>query len=90
MNNQVVVNPEKIDIFVSEVRNFLESLSSSVNHLNHSFKTLSNSWQNRKRNEFENQYIKLLQVLKQFENSSKEKIQYLNTLSHKAKEYLSS
>lgn len=90
MNNQGVVNTEEIDIFVFEVRNFLERIDSSSNILNHSLETLANSWQDRKRNKFEDQYIELLQVLKKFKNSSKEKIQYLNVLSHKAKDYLSS
>jgi len=90
MSNQVVVNPEEIDIFISEIKTFLESLSSSTNRLNHSFETLGNSWQDRKRHEFEQQYRELLQVLKQFENSSEEKIQHLNVLSHRAKDYLGS
>lgn len=90
MSSQVYVNPEEIDIFTSEIRNFLESLSNSTNRLNHSFETLANSWQDRKRNEFEEQYRALLQVLKQFENNSEEKIQHLTVLSHKAKDYLGS
>ena len=90
MSSQVVVNPEEIDIFVSEIRNFLENLSSSSNRLNHSFATLANSWQDRKRAEFEEQYKELLQVLKQFENSSEEKIQHLTVLSQRAKDYLGS
>ena len=53
MSNQVNINPEEIDVFVSEIRNFLESLSSSTNRLNHSFETLATTWQDRKRNEFE-------------------------------------
>lgn len=90
MSNQVNINPEEIDIFVSEIRNFLESLSSSTNRLNHSFETLANSWQDRKRNEFEEQYRELLQVLKHFENNSEEKIQYLKSVSEHQKNYLGS
>lgn len=90
MSNQIVVNPEEIDVFIVEIRNFLESLLSSTNRLNNSFETLANSWQDRKRNEFEEQYRELLRGLKQFENSSEEKIQHLNVLSHRAKDYLGS
>lgn len=88
MSNQVVVNPEEIDNFISEIRFFLDSLSSSTNRLNHSFEVLANSWNDRKRNEFEEEYRELLQVLKKFENNSEEKIQYLNILSQRAKDYL--
>ena len=90
MSNQVVVDPEEIDVFISEIKTFLENLSSSSNRLNHSFETLANSWQDRKRSEFEEQYRELLQVLKHFENSSEEKIQHLNVLSQRAKDYLGS
>ena len=90
MSNQVNVNPEEIDIFISEIRNFLESLSSSTNRLNHSFETLANSWQDRKRTEFEEHYRELLLVLKHFENNSEEKIQYLKSVSEHQKNYLGS
>ena len=88
MSSQVVVNPEEIDVFVSEIRVFLENLTNSTNRLNHSFENLANSWQDRKRNEFEEQYRELLQVLKRFESSSEEKIQHLSILSQRAKDYL--
>jgi len=88
MSSQVVVNPEEIDVFVSEIRVFLENLTNSTNRLNHSFENLTNSWQDRKRNEFEEQYRELLQVLKRFESSSEEKIQHLSILSQRAKDYL--
>jgi uncharacterized protein YukE len=90
MSNQVVVDPEEIDNFISEIRAFLENLSDSSNRLNHSFVTLANSWQDRKKNEFEEQFHELLQVLKRFEDNSEEKIQHLNLLSQRAKDYLSS
>ena len=90
MSNQVVVDPEEIDKFISEIRNFLENLSDSSNRLNHSFGTLANSWQDIKKNEFEEQFHELLQVLNRFENSSEEKIQHLNVLSQRAKDYLGS
>lgn len=90
MSSQVFVNPEEIDRFIAEINNFSESLSSSTNRLNHSFETLADSWQDKKRHEFEEQYRELLQLLKQFENSSEEKVQHLNILSHKAKDYLGS
>ena len=88
MSSQVVVNPEEIDIFVSEIRVFLENLINSTNRLNHSFENLTNSWQDRKKSEFEEQYRELLQVLKRFENNSEEKIQHLSILSQRAKDYL--
>ena len=88
MSSQVVVNPAEIDVFISEIRIFLESLTNSTGRLNHSFEKLANSWQDRKRSEFEEQYRELLQVLKRFESSSEEKIQHLSVLSQRAKDYL--
>jgi len=90
MGNQVFVNPEEIDVFINEIRVFLETLNSSTNRLNQAFETLSSSWQDRKRAEFEEQYRELLRVLKMFEYNSEEKIQHLSILSQKAKDYLNS
>ena len=90
MGNQVFVNPEEIDVFINEIRVFLETLNSSTNRLNQAFETLSSSWQDRKRAEFEEQYRELLRVLKMFEHNSEEKIQHLSILSQKAKDYLNS
>jgi len=90
MGNQVFVNPEEIDVFINEIRVFLETLNSSTNRLNQAFETLSSSWQDRKRAEFEEEYRELLRVLKMFEHNSEEKIQHLSILSQKAKDYLNS
>ena len=88
--SQVYVNPEEIDIFIGELKTFLDSLHSSTGRLNQAFSSLANTWQDRKRSEFEEEYKELLNVLKRFENSTEEKINYLQVLSQKAKEYLGS
>jgi len=90
MSSQVFVNPDEIDVFINEIRSFIETLNSATNRLNHAFETLSSSWQDRKKAEFEEEYKELLRVLKIFENNSEEKIQHLSILSQKAKDYLSS
>jgi uncharacterized protein YukE len=88
--SQVFVNPEEIDLFISEIKIFLDSLESSTSRLNMAFENLSTSWQDRKRAEFEEQYRELLKFLSMFKNSSEEKIQHLHILSQKAKDYLGS
>jgi uncharacterized protein YukE len=90
MSSQVFVNPEEIDVFISEIRLFLDTLNNSTNRLNNAFEHLSSSWQDRKRAEFEEQYRELLRVLKVFENSSEENIAHLTMLSQRAKDYLGS
>ena len=90
MSNQVFVNPEEIDVFINEIRIFLDTLNSSTNRVNNAFENLSSTWQDRKKAEFEEQYRELLRVLKIFEESSEEKINHLTNLSQKAKDYLGS
>ena len=87
MNNQVHANPQEIDNFINEIRAFLDSLNSATNRLNNAFENLSLTWQDRKRAEFEDQYKELLRVLKMFEESSEEKINYLAVLSQILKTY---
>ena len=88
--SQVFVNPEEIDLFIGEIKTFLDSLESSTSRLNMAFENLSTSWQDRKRAEFKEQYRELLRVLKVFENSSEENIAHLTMLSQRAKDYLGS
>ena len=90
MSNQVYVNPEEIGKFINEIKVFLDTLNSATNRLNGKFNDLSSSWKDSKRAEFKEQYDKLLEFLKMFEESSKEKIQYLEVLKKKAEDYLGS
>jgi len=90
MSNQVYVNPEEIGEFINEIKAFLDTLNEATNRLNGAFENVSSTWQDRKRVEFEEQYKELLRFLKMFEESSKEKIQYLGVLKKKAEDYLGS
>ena len=90
MSNQVFVNPEEIDNFIGQLRQFLDNLNSEINRINNSYENLSSTWQDRKKAEFEEQYKELLRILKMFEELSEEKINHLAVLSQKIKDYLGS
>ncbi len=77
---QVNINPDELEQFVYELYNYLEALQNATGRLNHSFETLSGTWQDSKRVQFEETYRELLQVLRTFENNANEQIPYLKKL----------
>lgn len=77
---QVNINPDELEQFVYELHNYLEALQNATGKLNHSFETLSGTWQDSKRVQFEETYRELLQVLRTFENNANEQIPYLKKL----------
>ena len=77
---QVNINPDELEQFVYELHNYLEALQNATGRLNHSFVTLSGTWQDSKRVQFEETYRELLQVLRTFENNANEQIPYLKKL----------
>lgn len=85
---KVHVNPEEIDNFIGELERFLENLNTSTGSVNMAFQNLTTSWQDEKKDEFEEQFNELINYLRHFEENTNEKINHLRTLSDKAKEYL--
>lgn len=77
---QVNINPDELEQFVYELHNYLEALQNATGRLNHSFETLSGTWQDSKRVQFEETYRELLQILRTFENNANEQIPYLKKL----------
>jgi uncharacterized protein YukE len=86
---QVNINPDEVELFVREIINFLETQQQATNRLNHAFDTLSNTWQDEKRIQFEETYRELLQILSRFENTSNEQVGYLKSLISIQREYQS-
>jgi len=88
--SQAIIDPEEVDSFIREIRAFVENLEQSANRLNGAFGSVSETWQDQKRNEFEEDFKELLHILDRFKTNSEEKTQYLHQLSQKAKDYLGS
>jgi len=89
VQGQVNINPDEVEQFVREILNFLEIQQESTNRLNYAFSTLSTTWQDQKRIQFEEIYRELLQILSKFENVSIEQVGYLKSLISIQREYQS-
>ncbi len=87
---QVNINPDELELFVHELHNYLDTLQNSTARLNHAFDTLSNTWQDAKRAQFEGTYRELLQILRAFEGNTNEQIPYLKKLISIQRDYQSS
>jgi uncharacterized protein YukE len=85
---QVYVNPEEIDVFISVLHRYLEDINNSTGNVKMAFDNLTNTWQDDKRSEFEEEFNELLNFLNHFTENAQDKIAHLQRLSEAAKNYL--
>lgn len=88
--SNVKANPEELEAFASNLIIFLDTIKDATNSLSSSFNSLCDTWQDEKRNSFEEEYNELLGILSKFENNSMEKVDYLRILSARLRDYLES
>jgi len=85
---QVFVNPEEIDVFISVLYGYLEDINNSTGNVKMAFENLTNTWQDDKKIEFEEEFNELLNFLNHFTEKAQDKIVHLQRLSEAAKNYL--
>jgi len=87
---QAIGDPDELDHFAHSLRQFIDTLNEAVNGLNHSFCVLGDTWQDEKRESFEEDYNALVQQLSLFETSAAEQVLYLHALALRLRDYLQS
>lgn len=87
---QAIGDPDELERFARSLQQFVDSLNDAVGNLNRAFAVLGDTWQDEKRAQFEEEYHKLIQQLKQFDANASEQIPYLYTLAARLRDYLQS
>jgi len=87
---QAAGDPEELERFAHALRQFIDSLTDAVGHLNGAFASLGDTWQDEKRARFEEDYNHLVQQLHQFSNNAEEQVPYLTKLASQLRDYLQS
>ena len=87
---QAIGDPDELERFAHSLTQFIETLNEAVNHLDHSFNTLEETWQDEKRMSFEEDYHELLSQFAHFEENALEQVPYLYALASRLRDYLES
>jgi len=74
---QVFADPDELERFAHSLNQFIDSLNDAVGNLNGAFASLGDTWQDRERAQFEEDYTALVQQLHQFNVNAEEKVLYL-------------
>jgi len=84
-----IANPEELISFSNDLERYISTIESETNALNASFSRLGESWQDQKRQSFEETYSQLQGALAAFKQNATEQIPYLRSMAEDLNTYLS-
>lgn len=82
-------NPEELRAFAGALRQFLDNVETEKSALNNAFSQLGDTWNDEKRNEFEDVYQELIRVLDDFHQNAEDQLPHLYRLAERLEDYLS-
>ncbi len=88
--SQVIGDPDELERFAASLTHFLDHLEQARGGLDSAFGQVSESWQDVKRTQFEEEYLALTCQLASFEASAREHVPYLAGLAARLRDYLGS
>ncbi|MGB0383838.1 MAG: WXG100 family type VII secretion target [Ardenticatenaceae bacterium] len=86
--SQAVANPEDMERFARELKQFNSQLASSMKRLNGQFSRLGGTWRDQEHQKFAQQYQQTMRVLNQFQRSSDQQIPFLLRKAQRLRDYL--
>jgi uncharacterized protein YukE len=87
-NGQAIVRPEDLRRFASQLKNFNEQLSVSMNQLQAHFKAVGETWRDQEHQRFSQEFDQTLKVLRKFMETAEKHIPFLLKKAQRAEEYL--
>lgn len=85
---QVNGDPEELRAFARKLQNYLDAIEEETSSLNAGFLQLGDSWQDGKRQEYEETHEILLASIAAFRDNAEEQVPYLNRLADDLDTYL--
>ena len=86
--SQAVANPEDMERFARELKQFNAQLASSMKRLNGQFSRLGGTWRDQEHQRFAQEYQQTMRVLNQFQRSSEQQIPFLLRKAQHLRKYL--
>lgn len=85
---KAVANPEDMERFARELKQFNAQLASSMKRLNGQFSRLGGTWRDQEHQKFAQEYQQTMRVLHQFQRSSDQQIPFLLRKAQRLRDYL--
>ncbi len=85
---QAIADPEELESFARDLKQFNAQLGESMNRLNARFSRLSDTWRDQEHQKFAREYEQAMRVLAQFMRVSEQHIPFLQRKAQRLREYL--
>jgi uncharacterized protein YukE len=89
MSPQAIADPEELERFAQELKQFNTQLGDSMRRLNGRFSRLSDTWRDQEHHKFAQEYEQTMRVLAQFMRTADQHIPFLQRKAARIRDYLS-
>jgi len=86
--SQAVVNPEELERFARELKQFNIQLKEKTSRLQGQFKQLGETWRDQEQQKFAQEFEQTMRTIRHFVQTSDAHIPFLMRKAQKAREYL--
>lgn len=88
MTPQAIINPEDMDRFTHELREFNKDISERSKRLQGQFRQLGETWRDQEHLKFGQEFEQTMKVIQHFLQTSERHVPFLLRKAQKAREYL--
>lgn len=88
MSPQAIADPEELERFAQELKQFTSQLDDSMKRLNSRFGRLSDTWRDQEHQKFARDYQQTMRVLTQFMHTADQQIPFLQRKAARIRDYL--
>jgi len=88
MSPQAIANPEELERFASNLKQFNAQLADSMSRLQGQFANLGETWRDQEHQKFSQEFQQTMRVLHQFRRTSDEHIPFLLRKAARIRDYL--
>ena len=88
MSSQVIVNPEELERFARELKEFNSFVRDKTKRLDGQFKRLAETWRDQEHQKFAREFEQTMRTIKNFLQTADPHIPFLQRKAQRAREYL--
>jgi len=88
MSPQAIANPEDLERFARELKQFNSQLAESMSRLQGQFANLGETWRDQEHQKFAQEFEQTVRVLQHFTRSADQQIPFLLRKAQRLREYL--
>ena len=89
MSPQAIANPDDLERFARELKQFNTQLGDSMSRLNGQFANLGDTWRDQEQQKFAKEFEETMRVLHHFTRSADQQIPFLLRKAQRLRDYLS-